>query len=56
LTDSLIGLRNAALVALIVARAAHRDPVSRGCHYREDHRTPRGAVPPPLGQQHMDTH
>jgi L-aspartate oxidase len=56
LTDSLIGLRNAALVALIVARAAHRDPVSRGCHYREDHRNPRGAVPPPLGQQHMDTH
>lgn len=56
LTDALVGLRNAALVALIVARAAHRDPVSRGCHYREDHRPPRGAVPPPLGQQHMDTH
>jgi L-aspartate oxidase len=54
LTDSLIGLRNSALVALIVARAAHRDPVSRGCHFREDHSRPRGAVPPPVGQ-HLDS-
>jgi L-aspartate oxidase len=36
LTDALIGLRNAALTGMIVASAAHRDPVSRGCHYRED--------------------
>ena len=37
LTDALIGLRNAALAGLVVATAAHRDPVSRGCHYREDY-------------------
>ncbi len=36
LTDALIGLRNAALTGMVVASAAHRDPVSRGCHYRED--------------------
>jgi len=55
LSDSLVGLRNTALVALIVARAAHRDPVSRGCHYREDARPRRGAAPPPVGQQ-FDAH
>lgn len=36
LSDSLIGLRNSVEVALIVARAAHRNKTSRGCHFRED--------------------
>ena len=36
LTDSLIGLRNSAQAALIVARAAWENKTSRGCHYRED--------------------
>ncbi len=36
LTDGLIGLRNSAQAALIVARAARMNPVSRGSHYRED--------------------
>lgn len=36
LTDGLVGLRNSVMAALIVARAARRNPVSRGCHYRED--------------------
>lgn len=36
LTDGLIGLRNSAQAALIVARSARMNPVSRGCHYRED--------------------
>ena len=36
LTDGLIGLRNSAQAALMVARAARMNPVSRGCHYRED--------------------
>ncbi|MBS1250411.1 MAG: L-aspartate oxidase [Chloroflexi bacterium] len=36
LTDGLIGLRNSAQVALVVARAALRNPISRGAHYRED--------------------
>jgi L-aspartate oxidase len=36
LTDSLIGLRNSVLVGLIVARAARRNTISRGCHYREE--------------------
>jgi len=36
LSDSLIGLRNSVQTALIVAYAAHRNRVSRGCHYRED--------------------
>ncbi len=36
LTDDLIGLRNSVQAALIVARAARRNPVSRGSHYRED--------------------
>jgi L-aspartate oxidase len=38
LTDDLIGLRNSAQAALIVARAAHRNRTSRGCHYRDDSR------------------
>jgi L-aspartate oxidase len=41
LTDGLIGLRNAVQVACIVARAARRNPPSRGCHVREDSRPPR---------------
>ena len=36
LTDALIGLRNSAQVALIVAMAARRNTRSRGAHYRED--------------------
>ncbi len=36
LTDSLIGLRNSVLVGLIITRAARRNSISRGCHYREE--------------------
>ncbi len=36
LSDSLIGLRNAAAVAQLVANAALRNRQSRGCHYRMD--------------------
>jgi L-aspartate oxidase len=36
LTDGLIGLRNSVLVGLIITRAARRNSVSRGCHYREE--------------------
>ncbi len=35
LTDGLIGLRNAVQTALLVARAALRNRVSRGAHYRQ---------------------
>jgi L-aspartate oxidase len=35
LTDSLVGLRNAACVARLVAEAAWENPRSSGCHYRE---------------------
>jgi len=36
LNDELIGLRNSAQAALIVARSAWENKTSRGCHYRED--------------------
>lgn len=36
LTDGLIGLRNSVESALIVARSAYHNKISRGCHYRED--------------------
>lgn len=36
LSDSLIGLRNAVEVALILAQAARHNRQSRGCHYRVD--------------------
>jgi len=36
LTDGLIGLRNSVQVALVIAQAALRNPISRGAHYRED--------------------
>jgi L-aspartate oxidase len=36
LSDSLIGLRNGIIAAQIIAQAAKRNPVSRGCHYRKD--------------------
>lgn len=36
LTDGLIGLRNSVLVGLIIARAAKRNTISRGAHYREE--------------------
>jgi L-aspartate oxidase len=34
-TDDLIGLRNAARAAVIVAAAAWENKTSMGCHYRE---------------------
>ncbi len=36
LSNSLIGLRNGIHAAQIIAEAARRNPVSRGCHYRAD--------------------
>ena len=36
LTRDLIELRNAIIVARVVAAGAHTNPVSRGCHYRVD--------------------
>ncbi len=36
LTDELVGLRNGVQAALLVARAARSNTVSRGCHFRED--------------------
>lgn len=36
ITDSTIGLRNAARTALIISRAALANPHSRGCHYLGD--------------------
>jgi L-aspartate oxidase len=47
LSDGLIGLRNSVQTALIVAYAAHRNRVSRGCHYREDGRTLLNSGTPP---------
>jgi len=38
LSDELIGLRNSVQAAMIVARAARQNPISRGNHYREDSR------------------
>jgi len=49
LIDALIGLRNTALAALVVAGAALENPVSRGCHYREGGHSANGAVPPDGG-------
>lgn len=52
LTDDLIGLRNSVQAAMIVARAARQNPVSRGNHYREDSRgTSNGAHAP--DDQHL---
>jgi len=36
LSDSLIGLRHASLVALLILEASHRNPKSLGCYLRED--------------------
>ncbi len=36
LTDGLIGLRNSVQAAIIVADAARKNTISRGCHYREE--------------------
>jgi L-aspartate oxidase len=36
LSDSLIGLRNSVHVGLLIARAARRNTISRGNHYREE--------------------
>ena len=38
LNDGLIGLRHSVQAALIVAEAAQRNRVSRGCHFRDDRR------------------
>ena len=46
LTDDLIGLRNSVQASLIVARAAHRNRTSRGCHYRDDSRNTGTGSPP----------
>jgi L-aspartate oxidase len=46
LSDGLVGLRNSVQAALLVARAAHRNRTSRGCHYREDVRDTHAASPP----------
>jgi len=47
LSDGLIGLRNSVQTALIVAYAAHRNRMSRGCHYREDeHLQAKTGTPP----------
>jgi L-aspartate oxidase len=35
LADSLVGLRNGLTAALIIADAARRNPIGRGCHYRQ---------------------
>lgn len=50
LSDGLIGLRNSVQAALIVAQAAHRNKVSRGCHYREDSRDQTLGARPPVDQ------
>ncbi len=47
LSDGLIGLRNCVQTALIVAYAAHRNRVSRGCHYREDSHPQANTASPP---------
>ncbi len=36
LTNSLVGLRNGLRAARIIAEAARRNPISRGCHWRAD--------------------
>lgn len=36
LSDELLGLRNIVLVSLITAKAAYSNPLSIGCHYREN--------------------
>ena len=46
LTDPLVGLRNGAQAALLVARAAMRNRTSRGCHYRDDSRSANNGTPP----------
>jgi L-aspartate oxidase len=46
LTDELIGLRNSVQASLIVARAAHRNRTSMGCHFREDSRETTTGSPP----------
>jgi len=53
LTDALIGLRNAAQAAILVTRAAMRNRTSRGCHYRDDSRTP-GTSGPPLQNDQLE--
>lgn len=46
LNDSLIGLRNSVQAGLIIAQAAQRNRISRGCHYREDSCALDNARPP----------
>jgi len=46
LSDGIIGLRNSVQAAMIVARAARQNPISRGNHYREDGLSSNGAHAP----------
>ncbi|MBC8509050.1 MAG: L-aspartate oxidase [Anaerolineales bacterium] len=46
LSDGMIGLRNSVQAAMIVARAARQNPISRGNHYREDGLESNGAHAP----------
>jgi L-aspartate oxidase len=48
-TDALVGLRNMALTALLVARAALRNRHGRGCHFREDAPNPTAPATAPHG-------
>ena len=36
ISDSIVGLRNGILTALLILEAAEQSPESRGCHYRMD--------------------
>jgi L-aspartate oxidase len=54
LTDTLIGLRNMGLSALIFARSALQNRTSRGAHYREDSRPPRRGAAAPDGTNDLD--
>jgi L-aspartate oxidase len=51
LTDGLIGLRNAVQAAMLVARAARANRMSRGCHFRDDARSVRSGEPPMQSDQ-----
>jgi L-aspartate oxidase len=54
LTDELIGLRNMVLSALIVARSAMQNRISRGCHYREDSLPSEQGAAAPNGTNDLD--
>jgi len=52
LSDGLIGLRNSVQAAMLIARAARQNPISRGSHYREDGHISNGAHAP--GDQNLN--